>query len=406
MEVSNITSKKDSLSKDISWPWWPLLPLYPYGRRKTLVKELIPESIWSFEQLQGLYYVAVPVRLTVVKVTGGLMLFNPLPPTEELRKNISVLEDSHGPVLTIVLPTASGLEHKISLPALSRAFPEAEIWICPGQWSFPVNYPLDWLGIPEKRAKILLKDGCPHEDLCSWISLGPLDIGLGRFQEVACFHKPSGSVLVTDALVGISKDPPEIFDIDPTPLIFHSRDRGDEPLLDSPEARKKGWARLVLFASFLRPALLDIPPVLDVMRFAFRPALLSPKSHFGVFPFSWRDGWENSANELLGENKPRLQIAPVLERLVFPRAKETIFNWLDELREIDGIKWLISSHYNAPLEFNSRVLDEFKTEVTMRTWASSEGNWSFLGSVDTALLKIGVVPNDPLKEFKDRDRLG
>ena len=29
------------------WPWWPLLPLYPYGRRRTLVRELIPGQILS-----------------------------------------------------------------------------------------------------------------------------------------------------------------------------------------------------------------------------------------------------------------------------------------------------------------------------------------------------------------------
>ena len=138
---------KEDLDIDQQWPWWPLLPLYPYGRRRTLVKELIPNQIWSFEQLQGLYYVAVPVRLTVVKVSGGLMLFNPLPPTNELRRALLELEKKHGPVLTIVLPTASGLEHKISMPALARAFPKANLWICPGQWAFPLNIPLDWIGI-------------------------------------------------------------------------------------------------------------------------------------------------------------------------------------------------------------------------------------------------------------------
>ena len=38
---------------DQSWPWWPLLPLYPYGQRATHVEELLPGQVWSFEQLQG-----------------------------------------------------------------------------------------------------------------------------------------------------------------------------------------------------------------------------------------------------------------------------------------------------------------------------------------------------------------
>ena len=123
------------------------------------MRELIPNQIWSFEQLQGIYYVAVPIRLTVVKVPGGLMLVNPLPPTEELRLELAALEARHGPVITIVLPTASGLEHKLPLPATARAFPKAAIWICPGQWTYPISLPSALLGIPAKRTKLLL--GCP-----------------------------------------------------------------------------------------------------------------------------------------------------------------------------------------------------------------------------------------------------
>ena len=44
------------------WNWWPLFPLYPYGKKKTILKELIPDQIWSLEQIQGLYYVAVPIE--------------------------------------------------------------------------------------------------------------------------------------------------------------------------------------------------------------------------------------------------------------------------------------------------------------------------------------------------------
>ena len=29
------------------WNWWPLFPLYPYGKKKTILRELIPDQIWS-----------------------------------------------------------------------------------------------------------------------------------------------------------------------------------------------------------------------------------------------------------------------------------------------------------------------------------------------------------------------
>jgi len=47
------------------------------------------------------------------------------------------------------------------LAALS-IFKDAEIWLCPGQWSFPINLPLDFLGIPSKRSRILFEEGTPH----------------------------------------------------------------------------------------------------------------------------------------------------------------------------------------------------------------------------------------------------
>ncbi len=386
---------------DQFWPWWPLLPLYPYGRRRTVFKELIPGQIWSFEQLQGLYYVAVPVRLTVVKVRDGLMLINPLPPTAEFRREIKSLEKKFGAVVSIVLPTASGLEHKIALPSLSRVYPNAEVWVCPGQWTFPLKLPSSWIGIPKSRTKTLFEDGLPHEESCGWISLGPIDIGLGRFQEVSCLHHATGTLMVTDAVVGIQSEPPSIFDLDPTPLLFHARDRGDQLLEDTSETRKKGWARVVLFASFLRPDVLRIPPLSTVLRNSLKPGLRNLRSHFGIYPFEWEEGWELSARQLLGEEKPLIQIAPVLERLVFPRTKELILTWLEDLSSMKNIVSLVPAHYSAPLRFSRREIIGLKKSIEKRVWATNKSNYKFLGSLDSALLKSGVIPKDPLASIKD-----
>jgi hypothetical protein len=84
---------EETLNK--KWNWWPLFPLYPYGKKKTILKELIPDQIWSLEQIQGLYYVAVPIRMTVIKVDNGLMLINPLPPTKELKNELEKLKSSN-----------------------------------------------------------------------------------------------------------------------------------------------------------------------------------------------------------------------------------------------------------------------------------------------------------------------
>ena len=381
---------------DQNWPWWPLLPLYPYGRRRTVFSELIPGQLWSLEQLQGVYYVAVPVRLTIAKVPGGLMLVNPLPPTGEVRQAIASLEQQHGSVLTIVLPTASGLEHKLPLGPLARAFPQAQIWVSPGQWSFPISLPSSWLGIPADRTNVLLDDGVPHADVCEWISLGPLDLGVGRFQEVSCLHRPSGALLVTDALVGISADPPDLFDLDPTPLLFHARERGDEPLVDTAEARRRGWARLVLFASYLRPEPLEVPSLPELIRDAFRPGLRSIRAHFGLYPFRWKPGWQSAADGLMGIDAPRLQVAPVLERLVLPRAQVALLRWLEQLSTQSDLRWLVPAHYSAPLAFDRTCIEQMLIDLQQRSWAPSSENWQFLGSIDQRLLDLGVVPKEPV----------
>ncbi len=391
----------NELTSEQKWNWWPLLPLYPYGRKKTIFRELVPNQIWSFEQLQGIYYVAVPVRLLVVRVKNELMIINPLPPTDELLREIDVLQKKIGPVKTIVLPTASGLEHKIALPAMARAFPNSKIWVCPGQWSFPFQMPFDWLGIPTKRTNILLADGFPHSDSCDWISLGPIDIGLGRFQEIACFHKPSRALLVTDALVGIEGTPPELFDFDPTPLLFHSREKGSEELIDTPMARRKGWLRLVLFASYLRPEKLEIPNIKDILINSFKPNLRNKRAHFGIYPFSWQKGWELSAKKIVGEKTPLIQIAPVIERLVFPRAKKAFISWLKSVESLQGMSWLISAHYCGKVSFTQSKAKSLRLKIDKSNWANDEGNLGFLSWLDRKLLKIGVVPRNPLKKFSD-----
>ncbi len=379
---------------DQRWNWWPLLPLYPYGHRRTLVRELIPEQLWSFEQLQGVFYVAVPIRMTVARVPGGLMLYAPVAPTAEVRQALRDLEQRYGPVLSIVLPTASGLEHKLPVPAMARAFPQAEVWVTPGQWSFPVPLPLSWLGFPQRRTRVLGHDGYPHGEALRWESLGPIDLGLGRFQELACLHQASGALLLTDALVAINPEPPELFNFDPTPLLFHARDRGDQPLQDSPELRLKGWQRLALFASYLRPEALAVPSISELLSQAFKPGCRNPRSYFGLYPFHWA---RNSA-EVFQELQPQpgqLRVAPVLERLVFPRTQALILAWVRRLAALDGLRWVVPAHYDAPVPSSSVQLLELAEQLEQRQWAPDEGNWAYLAGIDRTLLNLKVVPEKP-----------
>ena len=156
-----------------------------------------------------------------------------------------------------------------------------------------------------------------------------------------------------------------------------------------------------LFASFLRPDVLDIPPIFEVLKTAFKPGTLNPKAHFGLFPFKWKSNWEESALKIIGQNKPILQVAPVIQRLVFPRAQKAFITWLNKLESLQGISWLISAHYSGKVRFSKNEIQSLKNKINKSDWANNEGDFSFLGWLDQKLLKIGVVPSDPMKKFSN-----
>ncbi|NES96280.1 MAG: DUF4336 domain-containing protein, partial [Desertifilum sp. SIO1I2] len=184
----------DTRYQDWAWPLWPVVPLYPYGRRRTLRQEVLKDKIWTFEQSQGILYVVVPIRMSAIALeSGGLLIYAPVAPTPECIRLVRELEAQHGEVQAIVLPTISGIEHKVFVGPFARHFPQAQVYVAPHQWSFPVNLPLSWLGFPRKRTHILPTDSRqnPFGDEFDYAILGPIELGPGRFAEVALFHKRS-----------------------------------------------------------------------------------------------------------------------------------------------------------------------------------------------------------------------
>ena len=376
------------------WPWWPLLPLYPYGRRTTLMRELIAGRVWCFEQLHGVWYVAVPIRMTVLKVEGGLLLYAPVPPTAELLIELRALEVHHGPVLSIILATSSGLEHKLPVAALARAFPNATVWVSDQQWSFPISLPSSWLGLPAGRTKVLFRDGLPHQEQLVWVPLGPIDLGLGTFYEISCIDLVTGSLLVTDALVTISATPPLIFDLDPWPLLFHGREKGSESMIDTPDLRLKGWKRIVMFANFFRPESVTIPSLSALFADALVADQANPRNHFALFPFRWAPFWEEQADQFLqgGDQIAPFRLAPVLERLVFVRAKQLYLEWLRVLAEQTAVKCLIPAHYSVLSSANCDHFSAYADHVEATDWAPSQGSWTLLAAIDEALIRFKLVP--------------
>ena len=137
-------------TSDLTWPLgkvaFSLLPLAGTSTRRATVEEtVVPNQIWTHDQIQGVVNVNVPVRQTVVKLSkeagGGLWVYNPVAPTPQLLSMMKNLEAQHGPVRHMVLGTVA-LEHKATFGAFARQFPKATVWIQPGEkrscWAMPV----------------------------------------------------------------------------------------------------------------------------------------------------------------------------------------------------------------------------------------------------------------------------
>ena len=387
--------EKQPNSRDFSWYFWFLVPIYPYSKRRTIRREVVANRIWTFEQVQGIFYVVVPIRMTVVRLDeGGLLVYSPVAPTGECLYLLQELIDRFGDVKYIVLSTISGVEHKVFVPSFAREFPQAQIFVAPDQWSFPLDLPLRWLGFPKDRTFVLPENSqdAPFGDQFDYAVLKTLDLKTGYFTEVAFFDKTSKSLLLTDSIVSIPAEPPAIFELDPTPLLFHAKDTALETVADTPQNRAKGWQRISLFAMYFQPTVLSIPPWKEVFANAFKAPDRSSKNYFGLYPFEWRKDWRECFDDL--SNNGRLFVAPILQTLILNRSPKDVLEWADAIAMWD-FEQIIPCHFAAPIKARS---EEFRKAFTFlessanNTYPLPQEDFQVLQDIDKVLLKSRLVP--------------
>jgi hypothetical protein len=387
---------------DRAWPFWPIVPIYPYGRRYTLRREVIPNKLWLFDQVQGIFYVVVPVRMTVVKLAaGGLLVFSPVAPTRECVRLVRELEAEHGEVKYVILPTVTGIEHKYFVGPFARKFKRCEVYVAPNQWSFPLDLPLSWLGFPARRTHVLPADASqtPFYDEFDYATVGPIELSVRPYTEVAFFHRETRSLLAIDTVLSIPLEPPEIVAQNPFPLAFHARDSALEPFVDTPESRRKGWARIALFTFYFRPETLAIPSLGEVLKEAGRSPDRSKKNYFGLYPFKWQADWYASFEKLRQDG--RLIVAPILQTLIFNRGPEAVLAWVDKIAQWD-FEQVIPCHFSAPVaatpaEF--RRAFEFLQRPTPQSWSGFDhqlpvGDLATLAQIDRQLTGSFLAPPD------------
>ncbi|KAG6554714.1 hypothetical protein Mapa_003733 [Marchantia paleacea] len=303
-------------------------PLGPFFSRRTTRTEVQRGSIWLFEQEQALGFSSVTTntRMTVIKLkSGGLWVHAPIGPTDEC---IQLLKELELPIEYIVLPTFA-YEHKIFVGPFSRAFPRAQVWVAPRQWSWPLNLPLPFLGI--FGAKVLKDDDLvtPWADEIEHKILSCPEVGIGPYVEVAFYHKASRSLLVTDAVIYVPDKPPSVVSKEAlldaaknglaVKVLSAGKEVPDDPIVDNAENRQRGWERMVLQILFLGPS-----------------NLLEPTQSFR-------------------QMSKKLIVSPIVKTLVYNKVPEKVKIWVDSIARDWKFKQIIPCHFSGPVAADARV---------------------------------------------------
>ena len=348
-----------TLGPESNWPLWLALPVAPYARRKTIRRPMGPK-VWAFDQTIGIYYVQVPIRMTVVALeSGGLFVYAPVAPTEECLSLLRPLIRDHGDVRFIVLPSVA-VEHKVLAGPFARRFPNAEFYVASNQYAFPVNLPGSFLGLPS-WTKTLPRSS---EDMGPNAWAGELRHEVLRvkpgpgsdYQDAAFFHEPSGTLMVCDAVFATTENPPAILESDPEyvrALLFHARDSFSDVPEDTPENRRKGWRRIILYANFFIPG----AAVADLGPGPIAEALSQPEYPLGWggwLPFRWRETELEDFERFASFGRPN--ILPIIQ-IILARDPEAVFEWLDRMKGW-SFNTVVPAHLDAPLSMGPEELSE------------------------------------------------
>lgn len=187
--------------------------LTPPFRRRATYRHDTGRNTWALEQLLTFANVTATIRTNVVRMKdGALWVHSPQWPTGEYCH----LLDELGPVKHIVLP-CNAFEHKAPVQAFCEKYPDATVWISPGQYG-----PLGSCGLDLASCKMGYKvDGVLTADASPpWMdefdfSTFYVNIkgNAGPVSEVAFYHRPTTTLVATDAVAFIPKGPtaPAIF---------------------------------------------------------------------------------------------------------------------------------------------------------------------------------------------------
>jgi len=377
----------------------PILPAHAEGYPPTVIRQ-VTDGVWVFDQAYGIPGLGVganiPIRMMVMKLDGGgYMVYNPCNPTPACMQGLA--DAGLTDIRYIVLGTIA-IEHKYYAPQWSAKFPEAEVWISPRTFSWPIDFGayIPIIGFPgSKKVNKIPKDatqapwynqGVDHLTLT--VDYAPRTV----FEETVLFHRASGSFVCTDMLIGLSDDPPEILTKSPyrEGLLWFSRNNPlDKVDANDPATVRDGYQKSVLLLNNINPrSLLSVAAGDLQVPEQVGLALRSPQPELGYagwYPCNWQEAdspcatldqrqnsskgsksfdcrpgwrgeWARLANGVAGTG---FQVPSFVAELQVSRDPEALRSFADEIaRRWPGIQRVLPSHFDAPLPATSQSVRE------------------------------------------------
>ena len=365
----------------------------------------------------------------------------------------------------IVLGTVA-LEHKATLGPFAQYFSKtATVWIQPGQWSFPIQVPMEFLGVVQsgERLRVLPSSEFVHgqrtlvEEVDSsirpkryqkgvvtkkkkldnkaniipeWMvdidyeTLGPLKFqSVGAFSETAFYHKSSKTLIVTDSVCSVTKDPPKVIAEDPRGLLFHARDSIEDVVVDDLETRRKGWRRMVQFGLVFFPSQIEVVPFGKAIRQSVTDIDPSMRT-LGVgavpggklYPWTWHDNDVDLANFNAISQNGKLFCPPILTKLILDREPEKTLEWVDRITtRFGGFTHVIPGHLNnyvkASAKEFSEAFDPLRSNPNLKGGKVYEQralaeDLALLQEASDLLTQFGVVAKTQVCDLEPARRVG